>query len=327
MSANSEFLASFQMLSDSMRNLAGGVATKKAQNKVDEINADDSLNEFQKIKAQQQVANQAAQSMAVAGISSDRIASAKASLAPDIPDARMAQLEATGKGSIAEAQSYLLSEQEKKAAEKEKRDFDRDMQKIRLTKALDKENDLSKLQLKGTAKPIPPAISNKLGELMDMRGQMVNLIENADKNSAAIGPLDQYRPNFTLNSEEVSYRKQTSDFFNQYRKLITGAAASMPELKGLLKAIPTESDYQGDFKVAMQKQLEGVDRAVANRIKLLKAQGRDTSDLEELFNIDMGAAGPTAPGQKTIAVPQSQGGAPAQGMSMNIPGLTLKPKN
>lgn len=295
MSAQTELLQSFEMLTDGIKALSINNSIKKAQDKVDELNKNSELTQFERIRQQQAIAQQVGASITGQGGSAAQAQAAMASLAPNIPDARMAALEATGKGSIEEAQKALQDEEDKRQFDKEKRAYQRqkmlqdDQQEAALELALLKANS------KGASKPVPPAVSNKLSELKDNLDQLKHLREGFDANKGAIGPVDKFKTDklpslgglnpYALTTEEAVYRKDAEDFFNQYRKVITGAAASMPELKGLLKAIPTSADRQDVYAGSLDMHIKKVESALSNRLKLLKAQGRDVADLEEALGL------------------------------------------
>lgn len=319
MSGQSELLASFGQLTEAIQGLAVNNAIKKAQVKVDELNQNAELNQFEKIKQQQSIAKGVSAAILGMGGSASAAQTAAASLAPDIPDMQMARLEATGKGTLADAATALRDEEEKRQLDKETRAFKR--QQMLQDAQFKQQERLAKLKAEGKAvgKPIPPTVTNKLSDLMDMKSQLSRLKDDYAEKGTQIGPVNsRLIPNALVSGDTVAYTADVKDFFNQYRRAITGAAASIPELKSLLPAIPNEKDWGGDFLAKIDRQLTGLDSAVKNRIKLLRAQGRDTTDLEEALGISLdeeklkdpyGAA--NAPAGSTIPVNQSA--APASG--------------
>lgn len=325
MAAQQDLLASFGKLTEAIQGLAVNNAIKKAQVKVDELNQNAELTQFEKIRQQQSIAKGVGASIIGLGGSASSAQNAMASLAPETPDARLAQLEATGKGTLADATAALKEEEEDRLFKKEERAFKR-------AKMLQDDAQEHSLQLagmkanaKGAGKPIPPAVSNKLSELKDNLDQMKRLREGFEANKGAIGPLDsRFKTDklpdagaihpalgvltpFSLSTSEAVYKKDVEDFFNQYRKIITGAAASMPELKGLLKAIPTSGDRQDVFAGSMDMHIEKVQKAISNRLNLLEAQGRDVSDLRMALGLEEEDSGvdpygaPTAPAGSAAA--------------------------
>ncbi len=303
-----QMLQAMDSLANSIRSISIGNSIQKAQARVDQIRQDQTMDEFQRIEAQQALAKAMGAEVVSKGGNAFMAQQAMASLAPDVPDLQMQRLKATGKGTIADATQALADEQEQKQIASEDRSFARQLKLEELRAA--RETRLAAMKQQGKElKPIPPAVSNKLSELSDMKSQLIDLKNNFAEKGGQIGPLDQFRPNLLTPAEDVAYASQVKDFFNQYRRVITGAAASIPELKSLLPAVPNEKDLDKDFLAKIDTQIEGVDRALRNRVKLLRAQGRDTSDLEE-------ALGVTADMQQSMPqqqASQQQQQAPAQG--------------
>lgn len=309
-----QMLQAMNGLAESIRNVSIGNSIQKAQARVDQIRQDQTMDEFQRIEAQQALAKAMGAEVVSRGGNAFMAQQAMASLAPEVPDMQMQQLKATGKGTIAEATQALQQQQEEKQIAAEERAFKRAI--------LLEQLKAKQIAARGEKqlKPIPPAVSNKLSELSDMKSQLMDLKANFDQKGSLIGPVaSRLRPNLLTPSEDVAYASQVKDFFNQYRRVITGAAASIPELKSLLPAVPNETDWGGDFLAKIDTQIQGVDRALNNRIKLLKAQGRDTADLEEALGL-FGAESATPPAAQpaTNAAPMQQSGV--------VPGLTRRKK-
>lgn len=307
MSGNSELLAAFDSLANSIVQVRVGNSIKQAQARVDEINADHSKNEFERIKAQQAVAQQVGGNILAMSGDSVRAQAAAASLAPNIPSDAFAQLEATGKGTIVEARKQVAEDAQKRAMELEKLKGQLKLQEIKLQN----EGKLDVKNVSGAAKPVPNQVTSQLSGLMDMKSRLQDLKDNFAEKGSQIGPLDQYRPNLLTPAADVAYKADVKQFFNDYRRVITGAAASIPELKSLLPAVPNESDLDSDFLAKIDAQIKGIDRGVGNRLKLMKAQGRDTSDLEEMFNIPSTQTAPApdaTPGKVNANIQAPAGG-------------------
>lgn len=316
MSGQQDLLASFGQLTQALQGLAVNNAIKKAQVKVDELNANAELDQFERIRQQQAIAKGVGASIIGLGGSASSAQNAMASLAPEIPDARLAALEATGASDIQSATALLQDEEEQRQFDKEDRAFKRQQQ---LQDAQFKHQErIAKLKERGVVpKPVPTAVSNKLSELKDNLDQMKRLREGFEENKGAIGPLDTLKTDklpslgglipYALTTNEAVYKKDAEDFFNQYRKIITGAAASMPELKGLLKAIPTSADRQDVFAGSMDLHIEKVEKAISNRLNLLEAQGRDVSDLRMALGIGASEEGTDAYGAPKKETPPATG--------------------
>jgi hypothetical protein len=322
MSGNQEMFQAFQDFAATMRRVQMGNAIQEAQKKVEAIRSNQELNEFEQIKAQQAVASMTASSILANGGDAAMAQQARLSLAPDIQDQHFQALQATGKGTIAEAQQQLHVDALKQEKDMLKYKNDLEMERQR-------QHDPTMERIaagKKDTKPVPPTVSNKLSELSDSLSQLKRLREGFDANEGAIGPYDQFKTSKlagppgaglipgTLNADESVYRKDVSDFFNQYRKVITGAAASMPELKGLLRSVPNEGDDQTVFAKGLDMHIKKVEQSIQSRLKLLKAQGRDTADLELALGVGAQSAPAGGPPPAPGAGPSS---APAMGTDLS----------
>lgn len=117
MAGNELLLKAFDQLANSVQQAQIGSAIKDAQKKADEINNDLSLTDFERIRAQQGLAQSAAASVLRFGGDAAQAQQARLSLAPDVPDQAMRALEGTGKATLAEAQATLQEKAEKKEKE------------------------------------------------------------------------------------------------------------------------------------------------------------------------------------------------------------------
>jgi hypothetical protein len=301
MGAQEDLLASFGTLANGIRDLAIGNSVKKAQDKVDELNKDSTLSQFERIRQQQAIAKSVSTGIVGMGGSASAAQTAMMSLSPEIPDARLAALEATGKGSIEEATKALQEEEEKRTFEKEKRAYQR--QKMLQDDQQESAERIAGMRTEGkaAAKPISAPLTNKLAQLVEMKETLTRLKGEFAARGGAIGPIaggvpdlaygvaDKLTFGATGGSDAVAYRTKVKDFFNQYRKDITGAAASVPELKALAGALPTENDLDNNFEAKIEEQINGVDTALKTRLRVLKSQGKDVSAFEEEFGIEVSA--------------------------------------
>src|ERR1044072_6795615 len=123
MSGNEELLSAFNSLADSVRDVSLGVSIRDAQKQVDAVRQNQDLNDLEKIKQQQAIAQQAGANIISRGGNAFLAQQAMASLAPHIPDEQMRQMESTGKDTFAEAQQALHDRALKEEKEKEARDL------------------------------------------------------------------------------------------------------------------------------------------------------------------------------------------------------------
>lgn len=295
-SPTQEMLAAFNSLADSIRDVSIGNSVKRAQNKVEEIRQDQNMNDFEKIKAQQSLAKMVGGEVARYGGNASMVNQAMQSLAPEVPDTRLAALESTGKTSIAEATRALQDEAEDRQFKKEERAFKR--QKMLQDSQIASQERLATMRAGGKElKALPAPLINKISEVAESHNTLKMLKEEFSKRGGAIGPIAGNVPDLAYGvadkltlgqlggADAVAYRTRVRDFFNQYRRVITGAAASVPELKALAKALPTEEDLSNNFEAKIDEQIKGVESALKTRLKVLKATGRDVSDLEEMLGL------------------------------------------
>jgi|GEM_PF-4208761 len=78
-------------------------------------------------------------------------------------------------------------------------------------------------------------------------------------------------------------KRKLERFFNNYRKVITGAQASYQELQSLRQAVGDFTDRPAVFFENLSS-LEGeVNRMLENRLNVYEAVGRDTSKIRDMF--------------------------------------------
>jgi hypothetical protein len=118
-SPNQELLASFDQLAQGVQQVQISNAIKRAQAQVDAIRNNNDMNDFEKIRAQQNFAQNVAASVLAVGGDAAQAQQARLSLAPVVPDEAMRTLEATGKGNLADAQEALRQKQIKQQQDQE----------------------------------------------------------------------------------------------------------------------------------------------------------------------------------------------------------------
>lgn len=294
-SGTKDLMAAFQSLTESIRSVSIGNAVKKAQEKADAIRSNQEMTEFEQIKAQQAIAKSVGASIMQYGGNAFQAQQAMASLAPEIPDARMSQLEATGEDTFAGAQQALQEDALKKQKEAEERAFDRQKQ----LEEIRARNAEKLARLKAESKGAPPLTkpeSDKLYALLDRKTSLENLLNQFDERGGAIGTVAGRLPDITsaipgasklgFSSDAVAYRSEVMQDFNEYRRVVTGAAASIPELKSLRPATITEDDTPENFKAKARAILKAGELVAKARLKIAKRQGKDISGFAEEYGID-----------------------------------------
>lgn len=304
MAGNQELLASFEMLTEAVKGLAVNNAIKRAQGKVDELNNNAELDQFEKIKQQQAIAKNVGASIIGFGGSASAAQNAMMSLAPDVPDSRLAQLEATGKGSIAEAQKALQEEALQKEQDKEDRAFERQKKLLQLQQ----QGAKTLQEMKASGKPMKQLTrpeSDKLYTLADRQTSLEQLLNDFDERGGAIGPiagrvsdLASVIPGSSaagFSPDAIAYRSQVMQDFNEYRRIVTGAAASVPELKSLRPATIVETDTPENFKAKAKAILAAGKLVAKKRLDIARRQGKDVSGFEQEFDLGAPAAPSGAP--------------------------------
>lgn len=286
-----QMLASFQALADSIRNVSIGNSIQRAQQQVDTIRQNQELNDFEKIKAQQQLARTVGGEVMRYGGNAFMAQQAMASLAPDVPNMQMAQLEATGKATFAEAAQELQNKQEELLAKREQRAFAREKQMLDLKAAA--EERLAKAKEAGKVKPLTRPEEEKLYNLLDRQTSLKDLLAQFDEKAGAVGPVAGRIPDIAssipgaglvgFTPEATAYRMQVMQDFNEYRRIVTGAAASIPELKSIRLATLNETDTGDNFKAKAQAILDLGQKVSERRIRIAERQGKDVSAFKQEF--------------------------------------------
>jgi hypothetical protein len=102
----------------------------------------------------------------------------------------------------------------------------------------------------------------------------INQLESKGQLGGVIGPIASKKPAF-IDPQGEAARAEIGQFFNNYRKLITGASASPDELARLEKDIPNISDRPSVFNAKMKSMLQTTQRLKDRQLKNLGLGGKD----------------------------------------------------
>ena len=102
-----------------------------------------------------------------------------------------------------------------------------------------------------------------------------------------VGPLDKQKSQLLpegfggISPEGNAFQSAIGRIADQYRHLITGAGAGVPEILKLEKNIPTTNDKEGAFEAKLDDYLDGMKRGRASYLSTLKMAGRKTDAFEK----------------------------------------------
>jgi len=86
----------------------------------------------------------------------------------------------------------------------------------------------------------------------------------------------------------TAMKRKLDRFFNQYRKVITGAQASFQELESLQKAVGSFKDRPGVFFANLGEIEKEMDKALNTRLDIYDDVGRDTSRVRKRYQRNEG---------------------------------------
>lgn len=306
-----DVLDGFDRLAESLREVNIGKSISEAQKQVESLQANQDLSEFDRIKAQKAIAQATGARVQQLGGNAFSAQQAMAALAPAPIDLQQSKLEATGEKTVVGAVGALEKKQKAEEFAKEQRQLKMDIQKIEAQGEESRKTAATKAA--GKAKPIPKQIEKVLTDVelktVGVRQMLTDLEQNPNLENF-IGPIAGRVPGIAIPSEAVAFRRSAEEQFNEYRRIVTGAAASIPELKSLRPAVPVVTDRPEDFK-AKAKDLLKYGELVR---KTLIARGEKRGFDMEGFKGDLASFEAPAVEDQRQQAPQS------------IPGLTFTPK-
>lgn len=130
--------------------------------------------------------------------------------------------------------------------------------------------------------------------------EFTKLIGEVEENPGLVGPLDANLPGRGkyYGKDFAKFKVKMKQLFNQYRTAVTGAGASVGELKMLMEAFPDGSESEDVFKEKAAAAMEIGRTVLSARTDVLEAAGKDVSKLRDV--ISAGQGGDRAPGATPI---------------------------
>ncbi len=296
MAGNEELFAAFDRLVSGVQQYSAGKTLDDAQRKIQDLNSQQ-MDEFAKRDAQQQIAQQAGARIGSITGNASAGALAMQGLAPQALDLQEQQLRATKQPTIAAATEVLKNKAIAEKTQAEERALRNAIKLEEVKGKLDiKKQEVAnqgKLNAKAGLKPLPKAVDTQLTTLDTQTAAAQSLIDQLEANpdlGAGIGPVGSFRPDLTLSPEAVAYRTSVKQQFDAYRRIVTGAAASVPELKSLKFSTVSDSDTIDNLK-AKAKQLIDSGKLVQKTLVARAAKrGHDITGFEDVLTGQQDAA-------------------------------------
>lgn len=179
----------------------------------------------------------------------------------------------------AEKRQFELDKEERAAAQ---RALDRvEQHRLRLkeiglansTKAADRAADDEK-EARKEARPAE-AVVNTVSDFDASIATASRLMELKDK--VDTGPLVSRIPDLVASNERIELEALTKELFNQYRKAITGAGASIAEIEDLQKSMPSMNDNDDPYKTKLQAFINKAERSKNIHLLNQTRNGKDMS--------------------------------------------------
>lgn len=289
MAGNDDIIRAFDSLVQGVRSYNISRTLGDAQKSIEEVQST-IPDEFKQREAQQKIAQATAARIGQLGGNASQMAQAMASFAPQAINTQEASLEATGASTVAGAVKTREQQAQTKADNASQRDF-LEKQKL-LQMQLDAQKEIAGMKT-GKVKELPKPLQAQFDEFDKTDVELNSLIDRMknDPNAAiGTGPLAQFVPSMVLGAipgkdsgEVAAFRAQTNQFFNQYRKIITGAGASNAELEDLRKSTPTGADTPDQF-VAKAERARDIAKSVMQRYASRRIkQGYDLTGYDDLL--------------------------------------------
>lgn len=294
MADNEDLFAAFDRLVSGIQQYSAGKALSSAQQKIQDLNSQQ-LDEFAKRDAQQQIAQQAGARIGSITGNASQGALAMQGLAPQAIDMQEQQLRATKQPTIAAATEVIKNKAIAEKTQSEERALNNSikLEKVKGQLDIDKQRvaNEGKVAAKGL-KPLPKAVDNQLTTLDTQTAAAQSLIDQLESNpdlGAGIGPVDSFRPDLTLSPEAVAYRTSVKQQFDAYRRIVTGAAASVPELKSLKFSTVSDSDTIANLKAKAKQLIDSGKLVQKTLIQRAQKRGHDITGFEEFLTEDKSA--------------------------------------
>jgi hypothetical protein len=166
---------------------------------------------------------------------------------------------------------------------------------------------------KAKGKALKPLTTGEVGDLQAMEEASTSLqdiINSVKKNKTLVGPVEGRKGMVgrgTLYDPEFgAFRQKLETFFNEYRRKITGAAAGIPEIKALEKAVPRGTESLDVFLKRAESALKINEGAKKRYAETLRKAGRDFDGFDTTTGAPMAPTGEPSqpePGAGQVGIP------------------------
>lgn len=86
-----------------------------------------------------------------------------------------------------------------------------------------------------------------------------------------------------IGPDAATFEASNKQFFNSYKKFVTGTAASDKELEDLLQSVPNVKDSPWAYQAKLSKMKSNVEMLRNRKVVEYKAAGRDVSGFEQMY--------------------------------------------
>lgn len=308
-------LAGFQ---EGVQSLAVSQGINKAQEQVAQLNSQ-MLKETERRQALSQISNNLVLQLSQAGANPQQVAQAAGAIAPPaIKDGNDAFLQGLQTNSQELMDMGRAANNEATRGQREMQDASLDAQKGNLListhsneKIAGMNNDARLRAGEAKAGELPRPAFDRFSKAMGDRQTLVELLHNwksSPEMQKYVGLLakDPGGARKYFNENMAAFQAEVNQAFNEYRKSITGAAASEQELAALREALFNIDNSPAAFEKILKRTLAVSDAKFKAQLKPYEKAGRDISmfDLDQDSLIPTEAPAATAP--KTLGVQSRQ---------------------
>jgi len=130
---------------------------------------------------------------------------------------------------------------------------------------------------KGGLKDLGTEEIKALDGMREAKQRLTEITERVSKDKSLTGPMANFPLRRQFSADYATFRQVYEQYFNAYKKLITGVAAGIPEIKMLREALPDPSSPPEVFLAGVKLSLERTDAAEKAYLKILQKSNRDVS--------------------------------------------------
>jgi len=284
--SNSELFQALQMFQQGVQQAAATSAVNEAHKAMNQINAS-VTDEAQKRTQLQDLGNQLALRLTGAGASAAAVQNAFQAVAPkqfNSVDQMEMEGELTGSALLKNTAGGMKSRAMKSQKELMELQHKHKLAEIDATyfnKSLLEDGKLRPGKELSTAEL---SVFQDADNTLQALNQVSQLYDDLDSKTifARTGPFSTQTWDRHVSGTRTKFNMQVDQFFNTYRKLISGAAVSAQEMEQLELSIPSKNDTPIEFTQKIEKSIENTRMLRERTLKQLKAAGRDVTGLEKM---------------------------------------------